>query len=94
MGQQIHNAYKIVDAIPRFKVKEFRDVPGVRPDFVDFTTHTIYELKPINPRAVADGLKQLARYKEVFERYYPGQTWATKLDTYWKYEYKRVTNIF
>jgi hypothetical protein len=31
--------------------KECTKVKGVRPDFVDFNTNTIYELKPNNPAA-------------------------------------------
>lgn len=48
---------------------------------MDFNTRTIYELKPNNPRAIADGTKQLNKYKSAYEQKYGGE-WNTKLDTY------------
>lgn len=81
LGQEIHNAYKINLADKITKFKEFRDIPGIRPDFVDFSTKTIYELKPFNPRAMQQGLKQLTKYKSAFEETYGG-TWKTVLDLY------------
>lgn len=62
-------------------MKEFRGIPGIRPDFVDLSTKTIYELKPNNPRAIKQGLKQLEKYKTIFEQQ-RGGTWKTVLDTY------------
>ncbi len=50
--------------------KECKKIPGIVPDFVDFNTRTIYELKPNNPRQVKQGLKQLAKYKAKFEAKY------------------------
>lgn len=29
--------------------KEYRRINGIRPDYLDFNTRTIYELKPMNP---------------------------------------------
>ena len=50
--------------------KECKKIPGIVPDFVDFNTRTIYELKPNNPRQVKQGLKQLAKYKAKFKAKY------------------------
>jgi hypothetical protein len=77
LGQQMHKAYKV----GANGVKEFRGIKGIRPDFVDFSTKTIYELKPFNPRAMQQGMKQLDKYKSLFEQNYGG-TWKTVLDTY------------
>lgn len=54
---------------------------GVRPDFVDFGTKTIYELKPFNLRGIQMGTQQLNKYKSLFEQKYGG-TWNTVLDLY------------
>jgi len=62
-------------------MKEFREILGIRPDFVDFSTKTIYELKPFNPRAMQQGWKQLYKYQSLFEQNYGG-TWNIVLDTY------------
>jgi hypothetical protein len=77
----MHAAYKagLADGINTFK--EFSGLPGVRPDFVDFATNTIYELKPYNPRGISSGTAQLARYKAAFEQQYGG-IWNTVLDLY------------
>lgn len=82
LGREVHSYYKagFADKITRFK--EFRDVPGVRPDYVDFGTNTIYELKPFNKNGAKSGAKQLKKYKREFEKFYPGTTWSTVLDHY------------
>lgn len=81
LGWKMHNSYKsgLADKIIRFK--EFRGIRGIRPDFVDFSTKTIYELKPFNPRAIKQGVQQLKKYKALFEKEYGG-TWKTVLDLY------------
>ncbi len=83
-GQQMHNGYKagLADNFTTFK--EFRGIKGIRPDFVDFNTRTIYELKPYNPRAMQHGWNQLNRYKTLFDKHYPnpGSPWRIVLDTY------------
>ncbi len=63
MGRQIHNGYK---ATKEFKLnyKEFRDIKGIRPDYVDFDNKIIYELKPMNPRSIKSGIRQLQRYNK------------------------------
>jgi len=82
LGREMHTAYKagMADEINTFK--EYTRIPGIRPDFVDFNTKTIYELKPFNPRAMRQGMKQLEKYKSIFEKTYPGTAWKTILDTY------------
>jgi hypothetical protein len=77
----MYKAYKagLADKVTKFK--EFRDIPGIRPDFVDFGTKTIYELKLFNPRAMQQGMNQLNKYKSLFKQKYGG-TWKTILDTY------------
>jgi RHS repeat-associated protein len=81
LGRAMHSIYKSgeVDGINTFK--EFTGVKGIRPDFVDFGTKTIYELKPNNARALQQGLNQLNNYKTLFEQQYGG-TWKIVLDHY------------
>lgn len=81
LGKAMHKAYKadLVDGINTFK--EFTGIKGIRPDFVDFETKTIYELKPDNTRAIKQGLEQLNKYKALFEKQYGG-TWKIVLDRY------------
>ena len=81
LGRQIHAAYKVNDVIDGVAMKEFRGIPGIRPDFVDFSTRTIYELKPFNPKAMQQGWKQLYKYQNLFQQKYGG-TWNIILDTY------------
>jgi RHS repeat-associated protein len=81
LGQQMHKAYKLRDVVEGVAIKEFRSIPGIRPDFVDFSTKTIYELKPFNPRAMKQGWKQLNKYQKLFQQQYGGN-WQTVLDTY------------
>ena len=54
----------------------------MRPDFVDFGTNTIFELKPFNKNGFKTGTKQLEKYKVAFEKHYPGSTWNTLLQHY------------
>lgn len=77
LGREVHTAYKagLADGVTTFK--EFTGIKGIRPDFVDFGTKTIYELKPFNPRGIQLGKKQLNNYRE-----YPGTIWKTVLDHY------------
>ena len=77
----MHKAYKAGDVIEGTAMKEFREIPGIRPDFVDFRTNTIYELKPFNPRSIRSGIKQLDNYKKIFEKKFGG-TWNTVLEHY------------
>jgi hypothetical protein len=50
LGQQMHKAYHAGEV-----GKEFRRIPGIRPDFVDLGTKIIYELKPFNPKRYSIG---------------------------------------
>jgi hypothetical protein len=62
-GRAKHDLYKVNDIdINADKIKEYRDIKGMRPDFVDIPNKTVYELKPNNPRSIARGKKQLDRY--------------------------------
>lgn len=79
-GQEIHKMYKVND-IGDNMFKEYSSIKGYRPDFVDFLNHIIYELKPYNPRGVRNGIKQLERYKRIFE-FETGVTWDTFIDFY------------
>ena len=58
-GINIHKGYKKGNSFSP-KHKEYRDVDGIRPDYYD--GETIYELKPFNPKAAKQGVKQLKRY--------------------------------
>lgn len=75
------NKYKagLADEVKTFK--EFRRIKGIRPDFVDFNTRTIYELKPYNPRSIKAGINQLDKYQKIFQKKYGGK-WKIVLDTY------------
>jgi len=56
-------------------------ISGIIPDFVDFSTKTIYELKPFNPRAMQQDWEQLYKHQSLFEQNYGG-TWKIVLDSY------------
>lgn len=79
----MHKAYKLNNVIEGVAMKEFRGIKGIRPDFVDFSTRTIYELKLYNTRAIREGWKQLPKYYDLFQQTYKGP-WKLKLDTYLK----------
>ena len=81
LGQQMHRLYKLDEAKTGIGVKEYNKIKGIRPDFVDFNTQTIYELKPNNPRAIKQGWKQLRLYQQEFQKRYPGD-WKIVLDVY------------
>ena len=81
LGREKHLEYMPLKPDDVTKFKEFTEVKGIRPDFVDFGTKTIYELKPFNPRQINLGTKQLLNYKAAFEKKYGG-IWNTVLDHY------------
>ena len=82
IGQEMHKSYKLAEHAPEFgKFKEFTGIKGIRPDFVDFSTKTIYELKPFNTRGIQGGIKQLGKYQSLFEQNYGG-VWKTVLEHY------------
>jgi len=62
-GQKIHQGYKATNNFPKIG-KEFRGIKGIRPDYIDFNTKTIYELKPMNPRGIKSGIRQLQKYNK------------------------------
>lgn len=82
LGREMHTAYKAGLANKITTFKEYGRIPGIRPDFVDFGTKTIYELKPFNPRGIKMGKQQLLKYKSIFEQRYGGE-WKTVLDYYY-----------
>ena len=63
LGTKIHKGYKATRDFPKIE-KEFRKIKGIRPDYIDFSTKTIYELKPMNPRGVRSGIRQLQKYNK------------------------------
>ena len=63
LGTKIHKGYKATRDFPKIG-KEFREIKGIRPDYIDFSTKTIYELKPMNPRGVRSGIRQLQKYNK------------------------------
>lgn len=81
LGNQMHKNYKANEADLPGMCKECKEVPGVRPDFVDFNKGIIYELKPHNPNAIRRGHQQLQRYKEAYERKF-GREFRIVLETY------------
>jgi RHS repeat-associated protein len=82
LGRAVHRAYKAADHAPELqRYKEFTGLPGIRPDFVDIATRTIYELKPFNPNGIRRGTRQLEKAKALFEST-RGGTWNTVLDFY------------
>ena len=62
-GRKIHAGYKATDNFSSIG-KEYRRINGIRPDYIDFDTRTIYELKPMNPRGVRSGIRQLQKYNK------------------------------
>jgi hypothetical protein len=80
-GKKMHKIYKSAEEIERVRIKEFRISKGSRADFVDFKTHSIYELKPFNPRSVKSGIKQLDRYGRAMNSKFGGK-WNLFLDLY------------
>lgn len=81
LGREIHRQYKAGQADEISTFKEYRRIDGVRPDFVDFKTKTIFELKPNNPRSIKAGYRQLERYQQIFEKHF-NYKWKTVLETY------------
>ncbi len=68
LGQQVHKSYKAAVADKINLRKEFVLPSGRRIDFIDITNGKVYELKPNNPRAIREGMKQLEQYvKELKE---------------------------
>lgn len=62
IGQQIHKSYKEAIANKVNLRKEFVLPSGKRIDFIDIDKAKIYELKPNNPQAIKQGMKQLEQY--------------------------------
>ena len=62
-GRKIHDGYKVGDGF-NLDWKEYKDIKGIRPDYVDFDNKIIYELKPMNPRSARSGIRQLRKYNK------------------------------
>ena len=60
-GRKIHEGYKATADFLQ-DGKEYRKIKGIRPDYIDFDTKVIYELKPNNPRSIRQGIHQLEKY--------------------------------
>ena len=64
MGIEIHKGYKVGDGFNPYW-KEYRDInKKIRLDYIDFDNKIIYELKPMNPRSVRSGIRQLQKYNK------------------------------
>ena len=77
-GREIHKTF---DYGPGFE-REVRLPSGRRADAVNFETREIVELKPNNPRAIALGQRQVARYADELNREFPGRPFSTRVETY------------
>jgi hypothetical protein len=84
-GQQLHKLYKALEHNPAKKMyKEYTGLLkkyGIKPDFVDFNTKTIYDLKPNNPKKFREHEKQLENYRKIFDKEFGGG-WQTVIDRY------------
>ena len=83
-GLQIHRTLRRTSSgTGKVGAKEFREIKGIRPDFVDFENHRIYELKPYNPWSVRRGIKQLNKYQKSMQSYdLNNPYWETILEFY------------
>ena len=74
-----------LEEVYKFGKKEYRDIKGIRPDYVDLNKGIIYELKPGNPTGVRQGMRQLDKYVDRFNLERPlnnGRKWEGVLDLY------------
>jgi|GEM_PF-2275697 hypothetical protein len=81
LGREVHASYRITNVVKGVAEKEFRQIPGIRPDFVDLEAKIIYELKPFNKNGFRSGTKQLAKYKPLLEKQFGGE-FKTVLEFY------------
>jgi len=84
LGQRMHQSYKAAVADKKNLRKEYRLPSGRRIDFLDRVNGKVYELKPNNPRAVKDGMKQLELYINELKTMpeYKGINWEGILEVY------------
>ena len=54
---------------------------NLRPDAVNYTQRIVRELKPDSPRSIADGWRQVNRYKAYLEEL-TGESWTAYVDVY------------
>ena len=62
-GREIHRGYKATSEFDGYG-KEFGKIKGIRPDYIDFNTRTIYELEPMNPQGIKNGIRQSQKYNK------------------------------
>lgn len=77
-GREIHKTF---DYGPGFR-REFTLPSGRRADAVNLRARKVVELKPNNPRAIAQGRRQLDAYARELEELYPGAPFTRRLETY------------
>jgi RHS repeat-associated protein len=80
-GIEIHKSYRTNKLIKDVYEKEYRGISGIKPDYVDFKKHSIYELKPYNPHSIRKGIRQLEKYRRAFEAK-DNMMWNTFLEFY------------
>ena len=80
-GIEIHKSYRTNKLIKGFYEKGYRGISGIKPDYVDFKKHSIYELKPYNPHSIRKGIRQLEKYRRAFEAK-DNMMWNTFLEFY------------
>ena len=78
-GREAHMNYR--NALGDGYSFEFRLPSGLRADAVDGANRIVRELKPDNPRAISDGLRQVEKYRKELESLFGGN-WTAMLDTY------------
>ncbi len=76
-GQRIHKSYRANQVLDGITAKEYYLDSANRVDFIDFEKKIVYEAKPNNPRGIASGNSQLARYLNRL-----GEMWRGILDLY------------
>jgi hypothetical protein len=77
LGRHMHQTWDYGEGYER----EFRRVPGIRPDAVNVEEGIVKELKPNNTQAISRGLQQLERYAVELERVF-GKPFRRFLDLY------------
>jgi RHS repeat-associated protein len=77
-GREIHKTFDYGAGFRR----EFTLPSGRRADAVNLRTREVVELKPNNPRAMAQGRHQLEAYARELEELYPGAPFTRRLETY------------
>lgn len=77
-GRAIHKTFDYGQGFRR----EFTLPSGRRADAVNLRMREVVELKPNNPRAIAQGRRQLEAYARELEELYPRRPFTRRLETY------------